>query len=296
MPKALFQLSRPFTLLAPAVGVVAGAYVATAATHRDMPGRRLALAVLTALLVTAASNAWNQIFDLSIDRINKPARPLPSGALSLRQALVFGHATALLGLAGAWWVGPGFFACVAAGVFATWIYSAPPLRTKRFTGAALLTIAIPRGLLVPVAGWSVVAEPRGGEPWALGIISGLFVLGAAVTKDFADVTGDEQHACETLPIRVGVRTAARLVAPFLVLPFLLYPLFGALGWLQPPVPSLWVLAASLAALGLFAAASLVRNPEGMAGGDGNHPAWAAMYLLLLAMHIGCAIVYQTQVA
>jgi 4-hydroxybenzoate polyprenyltransferase len=290
-PTTLIALARPFTLLAPMVGVVAGAFVAAAALQHAMPVAALACAVTTALLVTAASNAWNQVFDVDIDRINKPSRPLPSGRLTARHALLFGHVTALLGLALAWFVGPSFFACVVAGVFATWIYSAPPLRTKQRTWGALLTIAIPRGVLVPVAGWSVVAEVRLFEPWALGIVSGLYVLGAAVTKDFADVEGDVEHACHTLPATMGVRPAARLVAPFLVLPFLLYPVFGALGWLQPPTPALWILAGVLCTLGLVAALNLVRDPEALAEGAGNHPAWIAMYLLLLAMHIGTALVY-----
>lgn len=293
--KALLDLARPFTLLAPAVGVVAGAFVAQAALAPGLPlpWLRVALAVTSAFLVTAASNAWNQVYDVEIDRINKPRRPLPSGRLTARQALLTGHVQALCGLGLAWSVGAAFFACVAAGVFATWIYSAPPLRTKQSWWGALLTIAIPRGLLVPVAGWAVVAEPRTAEPWALGVVSGLFVLGAAITKDFADLRGDVAHGCRTVPALLGVHRAARIVALFLVAPFLLYPLLGALGFLQPPVGGLWVLTGVLVLIGLFAATSLVRDPDGMSEGGGNHPAWAAMYLLLLAMHVGTAILYQT---
>lgn len=287
----LLALARPFTLLAPAVGVVAYTFVAHAALHVDVPWGRLGLAVAAALLVTAASNAWNQVYDLALDRINKPKRPLPSGTATPKQALVFGHVCALAGLVCGFFVGPAFFACVACGVFATWIYSAPPLRTKRHPVAALLTIAIPRGLLVPVAGWAVVAEPTGGEPWALGAVSGLFVLGAAVTKDFADVRGDLRYECRTLPAVWGARRAAWFVAPFLVLPFLLYPAFGAAGFLQPSQASLWTLAIVLVLTGLGAAVSLLRDPDGMSAGEGNHPAWALMYLLLLGAHIGCAITY-----
>jgi 4-hydroxybenzoate polyprenyltransferase len=32
-----------------------------------------------AAVLNAASNALNQIYDLEIDRVNKPLRPLPSG-------------------------------------------------------------------------------------------------------------------------------------------------------------------------------------------------------------------------
>ena len=42
-----------------------------------------------AAVLNAASNAINQIYDLEIDRINKPQRPLPSGRLTMREAWIF---------------------------------------------------------------------------------------------------------------------------------------------------------------------------------------------------------------
>jgi len=58
------------------------------------PSRAVTLSVvLTVVLgsacasfLNAANNALNQIYDLEIDRINKPKRPLVTGELSIRQA------------------------------------------------------------------------------------------------------------------------------------------------------------------------------------------------------------------
>jgi 4-hydroxybenzoate polyprenyltransferase len=183
-----------------------------------------------------------------------------------------------------------FLACVAIGLVSTWIYSAPPLRTKRLPLGALLTIAVPRGFLVPVAGWSVLAAPTTGEPWALGLVPGLFVLGAAATKDFADVAGDREHGCRTLPVVLGAARAARVVAPFLVLPFLLYPALALGGALTPPLPAWLALAAVLVGLGAVAARSLLADPSRLAT-ERNHPAWRAMYLLMLSNQVGVATVY-----
>ena len=319
------QLVRPFTLLAPVVGVAC-----TAVAPARVLGLRydlvlVGLAALAAACATGASNAWNQAFDADVDRQNKPERPVPSGRATVAQARRFGHVLAALALlfafavpaartaaeirevvddptATAVWVefdGFGveglaawaFPLCVLVGVLSTWIYSAPPLRTKRRTVGALLTIAIPRGFLVPVAGWSVLAPPATLEPWALGLVPGLFVLGAASTKDFADVEGDRAHGCRTLPVVLGASRAARVVAPFLVLPFLLYPALAAAGVLWPPT-TLWVtLSAILAALGLFAAWQLLSDPARLAT-ERNHPAWRAMYLLMLANQVGVAAVYR----
>jgi 4-hydroxybenzoate polyprenyltransferase len=300
------QLVRPFTLLAPVVGVACTAVAPSRVLGLPYDPLLVGLAALAAACATGASNAWNQAFDADIDRRNKPERPVPSGRATVAQARRFGHGLAALALAFAAFVGflqprradaaagpwaHVFLACVGVGVLSTWIYSAPPLRTKRSTVGALLTIAIPRGFLVPVAGWAVLAPPTTLEPWALGLVPGLFVLGAASTKDFADVEGDRAHGCRTLPVVLGAPRAARVVAPFLVLPFLLYPALAAAGVLWPPT-TLWVtLSAILAALGLFAAWQLLSDPARLAT-ERNHPAWRAMYLLMLANQLGVAAVYR----
>ena len=51
-----------------------------------------------------------------------------------------------------------------------------------------------------------------------------FLLGATTSKDFSDMEGDAAHGCRTLPIPLGVTRAARFIAPFFVLPWLLIPL------------------------------------------------------------------------
>ena len=75
-------------------------------------------------------------------------------------------------------------------------------RTKRLGVWANVTIAIPRGTLLKVAGWTLVASAFSAEPWAIGGLFGLFLLGAASTKDFSDADGDRAGGCETLPVNV----------------------------------------------------------------------------------------------
>lgn len=288
--RTLLGLVRPFTLIAPVVGAGANAVAAASALGVPLPWLRVGLALASACAATGASNAWNQAFDADIDRVNKPFRPIPAGRTTVRAALRLGDGMALLALALGALVSPGFLACVGVGVLGTWFYSAPPLRTKRLTWGALLTIAIPRGLLVPVAGWAVVGDPLDPEPWALGAVVGLFVLGAAVTKDFADVEGDRAHGCRTLPVLWGPVRAARAIAPFLYMPFALYPGLAYLGLLSAPVLPFCVLALALSAFGLLTARALLRDPARLAS-ERNHPAWRGMYLLLQGSHLGVMLVY-----
>jgi len=185
------------------------------------------------------------------------------------------------------------------GMLATFVYSAPAWgRTKAHAIGANVTIAIPRGCLLKVAGWSMVASVYHLEPWYIGTIFGLFLLGAATTKDFSDMEGDRIAGCYTLPIRYGVRRAAYMISPFFVLPWLLVPI-GAF-FTNPWDPAhtiltghrvlLAILGAILAAWGAYTAYLLVRNPDDLARVE-NHPSWTHMYLMMMAAQIGFAVAY-----
>ncbi len=297
--KLYVELARPFTLLPPALGVLSGAVTAWGAGHAKAPiAAELLLPVLWGTLMgavlNAANNAVNQIYDLDIDRVNKPKRPLPSGRLSIASAGRFTLATFALAWLLAWLADPiGSHECFVIVVFTTflcWIYSAPPLWTKRRGMLANLTIAIPRGLLLKVAGWSTVKTVLGLEPWFIGSVFGLFLLGAASTKDFADIEGDRAGGCHTLPIRYGVKRAAWTIAPFFVLPFFLIP-YGALsGILTGNRTLLLILGPALILYGIYTTWLLVRRPEELAATE-NHPSWTHMYNMMMVAQIGFALAY-----
>jgi 4-hydroxybenzoate polyprenyltransferase len=291
--------ARPFTLMPPALGVLSGAVTAWGAGH-SRPPVTLALIMpvvwgtLMAAVLNAASNAINQIYDLEIDRVNKPRRPLPSGTLSTREAWGFTIAAFLLAWTLAWLAAPGgrreCFWIVMFTSILVWQYSAPPLRTKRHGIWANLTIAIPRGLLLKVAGWSTVKTVLGLEPWYIGSIFGLFVLGATSTKDFADIEGDRAGGCQTLPILYGVKKAAWMIAPFFVLPFFLIPNGVAKGVLTGNPGLLLALGAILIVYGVYTVYLLVRRPEELAFTE-NHPSWTHMYLMMMVAQVGFALAY-----
>ena len=248
------QLARPFTLLPPLLGIVSGSICAFGSVHNPDPARQVTLqVVLTVILgslcasfMNAASNAINQVYDLEIDRLNKPNRPLVTGALSIREAWVFTWIFYALALIPTWLVVPYpyntwgekltaplgqhvTFFIYLAGLLFTFIYSAPELgRTKVRGMLANFTIAIPRGILLKVAGWAMVAHVAFTEPWYIGGVIGLFLIGAASTKDFADMEGDRAGGCKTLPILYGAQKAAWIISPFFIIPWLFVPL-GARG-------------------------------------------------------------------
>jgi 4-hydroxybenzoate polyprenyltransferase len=292
------EFSRPFTLVAPALGFASGAVTAAGAAPRESWSADLVVYPLIGLtmaaVLNAASNALNQIYDLEIDRINKPKRPLPSGRLSLREAWVFTLVTYPVALLLAWLVAPGgrreCFWIVLIATVITILYSVPPFRTKRLGIWANVTIAIPRGVLLKVAGWSAVKSIVGIEPWFIGAIFGLFLLGASTTKDFADMEGDARGGCRTLPIIHGVVKAAWMISPSFVLPFLMISAGTFAGILTGNFVLLQLLAAVMTAYGIFVCYLMLRKPESLAVEE-NHVSWAHMYRMMFVAQVGFALAY-----
>jgi 4-hydroxybenzoate polyprenyltransferase len=158
----------------------------------------------------------------------------------------------------------------------TFIYSVPPLRTKRLGIWANITIAIPRGTLLKVAGWSSVKTIFGVEPWYIGAIFGLFLLGATTTKDFADMEGDRRGGCRTLPIQYGVQRAAWMISPSFVMPFTMIPIGSWIGILTGNFWLLQVLGVVMTVYGVYVCYLMLRRPEELAVEE-NHVSWAHMY-------------------
>jgi 4-hydroxybenzoate polyprenyltransferase len=296
--KIYLELGRPFTLVAPALGFLSGGLTALGAA----PSQPLTMEALTypligslmAAVLNAGNNALNQIYDLEIDRINKPKRPLPSGRLSITDAWWFTAITYVVALVLAWLVAPeGRHECfwiVLVAVVCTFIYSMPPLRTKQLGIWANITIAIPRGVLLKVAGWSSVKTIFGVEPWYIGAIFGLFLLGATTTKDFADMEGDRRGGCRTLPIQYGVRRAAWMISPSFVIPFAMINIGAALGILTGNFVLLQSLGLFMTAYGSYVCYLMLRRPEELAVEE-NHVSWAHMYRMMFVAQIGFALAY-----
>ena len=292
------EFSRPFTLLAPALGFASGAVTAAGAAPQEPFTPALlvfpAVGVTMAAVLNAASNALNQIYDLEIDRVNKPRRPLPSGRLSLRDAWIFTIVAYAVAIALAWFVAPGgrreCFWIVVVATAITVLYSVPPFRTKRLGIWANVTIAIPRGVLLKVAGWSSVKTIVGVEPWFIGAIFGLFLLGASTTKDFADMEGDARGGCRTLPIVYGVRRAAWMISPSFIVPFLMISAGAFAGILTGNFILLQALSLVMTCYGAYVCYLMLRRPEDLAVEE-NHVSWAHMYRMMFVAQVGFALAY-----
>lgn len=299
-----WEATRPFTLAPPAIGMISGGLSALGADPSLRADgdffRSVAVGAVMAGTLNAASNVLNQIHDLPLDRVNKPERPIPSGRLSVGEAygLTWGLYAAALLLA--FLPRPSGFpetgVIVAVTTVLTWVYSAPPVRARNSWWLGPLVIAVPRGLLLKVAGWSCVAPVFSDrEPWILGTVFFVYVIGAAPVKDFADLEGDRRGGASSLPIRFGPKRAAEIVSFFLVLPGLLLAVLPRVEIGGRPLLSMsptGALAAGALLLvhGARTGAMMRRDPDALVAGGGTL-AWRHMYLLMMELQIAAAGLY-----
>ncbi len=287
-----WTFGRPFTLVPPMIGIFSGSLIGYGASHVEFPYVHVALAVVAAGVLNAASNGINQICDLQNDTINKPHRPLPSGRMSLRAAWIFVATTYAAALGMAAMVNRETFVIYCIAALSTLAYSVPPVRLKRHPVGSNLIIALIRGGLLKVAGWAAAATVLTSiEPWYIGSIYVVFLLGATTTKDFADIEGDRAAGCITLPVRYGAEWSARAISPAFILPWLMLPLGLYLRILTGHPTAILALATIMLSWGSYVIYLINKDPHSLVSEGENHPAWHHMYWMMMVGHLGLAVAY-----
>ena len=217
--QSLIALLRPFNLLVSAAGVVLGGFLVAGEAALDGElGRRLLVAAASAASIGGAANALNDLFDLEIDRINRPRRPLPSGRITAGWAKGVWIAGSAVGLGLSVTLSAAHVAMALFSVGALLVYNA---RLKRLGLAGNALVAFVLGLALIYGGWAVGSP----EPALVGAaFAFLITLAREIVKDIEDVEGDAQAGARTLPILYGPQAASNAAALVIALTLALTPL------------------------------------------------------------------------
>ncbi|CUT07141.1 geranylgeranylglycerol-phosphate geranylgeranyltransferase [Candidatus Kryptonium thompsonii] len=176
---------------------------------------RLALvAGIVGILIDAGANVINDFFDVEIDRINKPHRPIPSGLVSKRFALFIYFVCTILGLLVASFLNKMAFMIVFFSSVAIFLYS---YRLKRIPLVGNFTVAFITGLAFIFAG-SIVGNFK--DALFPFLFAFMINFGREIIKDIEDIEGDLKSGVRTFPIVRGVNWAVAVsVSVFLILIF-----------------------------------------------------------------------------
>lgn len=211
--------------------------------------------------ITSAGFAVNDYFDRESDAVIKPKRPIPAGALSLKQVVVVAVILFAVGLSLAVLINLLSFAILLVDSILLLLYSA---FVKRKSGLAANILV---GLLVGTAflyGGAAVLQV---VPVAMSVSLTLYpicfgTIGGNVLRDILSLEGDSQVGYPTLPQKRGTRTAIRVAVFFFITTALLAPLpfvFQFFGIYYLFLILLWSVLLFYASIRLLTSAPIVGN-------------------------------------
>ena len=160
--------------------------------------------------LTAFGYVSNDLHDVAEDRVNKPDRPLPSGAVKVSAARLLARLLAAAALALSAWI--GVHALLAAlAVLALLVYyntrlkSTPAVGNVTVAGLAASTLAV--GSIAALGLTPAAFAPV----WAPAVVLGLFIAAREMLKTMEDVNGDRAAGRRTLATVYGADRTARWV-------------------------------------------------------------------------------------
>jgi len=210
--RGLLDLIRPVNCVMIGFAVIVGAYVSK---PPSISWLELALGFFTGFFTCAYSMSVNDIYDLEVDRVNRPDRPIPSGRVSARQAsslslimLAVGMGCAFLSFI------PLAVVIALAYAFLSWLYSARAKRTG-FLG----NLIVASSLAIPfVYGGAVSGGSIGGSLLLMMALTAFFSgVGREVVKSMADVEGDAKREVSSIARTRGLGFASGVGALFFML-------------------------------------------------------------------------------
>jgi len=203
------------------------------------------LIFLAVFVISGAGNAINDYFDVRIDSINRPDRPIPSGRVKLKEALYFSYSLFALGTLLAFSINAicGFIALFNSLLL---IFYAKTLKGTPLLGNLSIGYLTGSSFLF---GASVFGFEGLKALFVLFLLAALAITAREIVKDIEDMEGDKIEGANTLPLQIGAKKAGYLAAFIGFLAVFLSPLPYRMSILGPR----YLYLVLLADLGLFAA-------------------------------------------
>lgn len=175
---------------------------------------------LMVFLATGAGNMLNDYYDVDIDRVNKPNRPLPSGRIGLKEAVYLTIVCFSVALLIAFLINPVAGIIGFINVFIL-IWYAKTLKRTVLLGN--LSIAYLTGSTF-LFGASFLGTDGVFVMIPMFLLAFLATAAREIVKDIEDVKGDSEDGAVTFPIKYGEKPAIYLASGFGFLAVIFSPL------------------------------------------------------------------------
>ena len=217
---ALIWITRPLNVLITGLSI----FVAAVLVEPFRFTAPIGWAMLSGMLIAAGANVINDLYDIEIDKINRPQRILPAGRLTAQTARIFTIFLFACGNFFSIFINEVAAAIAASNTLLLIIYT-PCCKRRPMIGNLLVStvtaMAFIFGAHAAAAGLARLNESainkavtdlsHWHQDWRAGIFpalfSFLFHFGREVIKDIEDQIGDRAVQARTLPLTYGLRAA-----------------------------------------------------------------------------------------
>ncbi|KKN49230.1 hypothetical protein LCGC14_0644890 [marine sediment metagenome] len=227
--KAAIEILRPINALMGGLTVIIGILNTRVGISLDRLILNIILGVITYFFLAGSSMIINDIYDIEIDKVNRPERPIPRGAITLKQAKYLFCGTLIIGLIFAIFHSLifvlGFLNVIVAAFFGFigWFY-AKWGKKSGFFGNIIVSISFSIGLIYGAILNSFVIPIY---IYYFFLVSFFGLLSREVIKGCEDIEGDKEERVKTLAIQIGIKKSiyvSIIFAAFAIL-FYILPLF-----------------------------------------------------------------------
>lgn len=184
--------------------------------------------------LSSAGNVINDIYDVKIDKINRPERPIPSGRISKREAKRIYLVLVILGLSASLYssllrksIIPFIIAAVFTGMGL--LYSAK-LKVMGFIGSILVGVSFAIGYIYGL--FISAFPPRFSQLIKVLLfftVSTTLLISREIIKGIEDIEGDRERGVKTLARTIGVEKSAMVAIAFGAVAIVSYTTLGFIG-------------------------------------------------------------------
>ncbi|PIW70227.1 MAG: hypothetical protein COW08_03050 [Ignavibacteriales bacterium CG12_big_fil_rev_8_21_14_0_65_30_8] len=192
--KAVFKIIRPLNILITFISVIVGGIIAL---KSNFIPQSLLFAALAEALTFSSGNIINDIFDLEIDKINRPERVLPSRIITINLAGIIYLLFALLAVYISYNINPTVFKIILITNIILFLYS---FIIKKMILIDNVIVSVIVGSAFIVGSASVGNISAGYIPFVFAL---LINFTREIVKDIEDIKGDSASGIKSFPSVFG---------------------------------------------------------------------------------------------
>tara|TARA_B100001765_G_C19434601_1_gene307178 strand:- start:142 stop:939 length:798 start_codon:yes stop_codon:yes gene_type:complete len=170
---------------------------------------------ITGFAISGYSMIINDVYDIEIDKINQPERPLPQGFVSINLAISFSLILLFLGLTSSLFI--SFYNLAIAGLFSllSWSYNVWG-KKNGFIG----NFMVASSMAIPFIFGGIITGNLSILIWSISLLAFLSGMGREIIKTISDIKGDKSKGIKSVSITLGPKNAARIASLFLFIAIL----------------------------------------------------------------------------